>query len=191
MAAPPETPSGGHVTRLLAAWASGDRSALETLMPVVHNELRRLARRQLAGERREHTLQPTALVHEAFLRLVDSPPDHWQNRVHFFGIAARLMRQVLVDHARAHGAAKRGAGAMHVSIDDSLEIPDTTLAVIKVDDALASLAALDERQAAVAELRIFAGLTVAETAAALGVSEATVARDWRLARAWLARELTR
>jgi RNA polymerase sigma factor (TIGR02999 family) len=179
----------GEVSRLLEAWGRGDRSALDRLVPIVHDELRRLAARRLARERPGHTLQPTALVNEAFMRLLRTDGVRWQSRAHFFGVAARLMRQILVDHVRVRYAAKRGGGAARVSLAEAMDVPDATLALLTIDDALASLARVDARQASIAELRIFAGLNLEEAGEVLGLSIATVSRDWRVARAWLAREL--
>ena len=173
------------------AWGEGDRKALDRLVPLVYSELKRRAGAQLARERGSHTLQPTALVHEAFLRLVDQRSAQWQNRAQFFGVAAQLMRRILVDHARARAAAKRGGDAVRISFDDAGEAavsPETD--VLLLNQALERLAALDGRQARVVELRYFAGLTVEEVAAVLGVSQITVKRDWTMARAWLYRELT-
>lgn len=179
------------ITDLLLVWSDGDRRALDRLVPLVYAELRRQARLQLARERGEHTLQPTALVHEAFLRLVDQRSARWRNRAQFFGVAAQLMRRILVDHARARDAAKRGGGTLRISLDDAPETaasPETD--VLLLDDALKRLASLDERQARVVELRYFGGLSVEEAAVVLDVSEITVKRDWAMARAWLYRALT-
>jgi RNA polymerase sigma factor (TIGR02999 family) len=181
------------LTQLLAAWSGGDRAALEALAPLVEQELRRIAARQLAGERADHILQPTALVNEAFLRLVDWNNVNWQNRAHFFGVAAQMMRRVLVDFARTRHRAKRGAGRLHVSLDETADVPvpsrDSDLE--SLDDALRTLENLDPRQSRVVELRFFGGLSLEETADVLGVSVGTVRRDWSLARAWLFRELDR
>ena len=179
------------VTALIARWKAGDQSALEDLLPLVYDELRALARRYLSEERAGHTLQPTALVHEAYLRLVDQSPSGVENRAQFFGIAARLMRQVLVDHARSRQASKRGGGNV-TSLDDSADIsPQKDLNVIALDDALNELSRLDERQARIVELRFFAGLTIEETSRVLDISEVTVTRSWTNARLWLRRELSR
>ena len=184
---PPEAPD---VTRLLLAWRGGDRGALDTLVPLVHAELRRLAHRQMRGERAGHPLQTTALVNEAYLRLVDSHRVQWQNRAHFFAISAGLMRRVLVDAARARGSLKRGGKAVHVSLNDAPDVTRTPdVDVIALDDALDALADLDARKSQVVELRYFGGLSVDETAEALGVSPETVKRDWRMAKLWLVREL--
>ena len=177
---------------LLRAWREGDETALDALMPLVHEELRRIARRCLYGERPNHSVQATELVNEAYLRLVDVQHVDWQNRTHFLAMSARLMRRVLVDLARTRGADKRGAGAVRVTLDDAViggVAPEAD--VIRLDDALYALAALDERKSRVVELRFFGGLTVDETALALQVSSKTVLRDWEFARAWLQRELTR
>ncbi len=184
---PSSSPAPGDVTSLLLDWNRGRAEALEELMPVVYEELRRLAKAHLGRERRDHTLQPTDLVHEAYLKLVDQRHVDWKNRAHFFAVAARLMRRVLVDHARARLAQKRGGGAVRVAFDETLvlgtEAADVLL--LALDDALTELGALDVRQARTVELRYFAGLTVDEAAEALGVSGMTVKRDWTVARAWL------
>jgi RNA polymerase sigma factor (TIGR02999 family) len=184
------TRSPKGVTELLRAWSDGDDDALERLMPVVEAELRRLARGYMARERREHTLQPTALVNEVFLRLTDARLIRWQDRAHFLGIAARLMRRVLVDHARARGYHKRGGGAQRVTLDEGLvAAPDRGLDVVALDRALEALAKVDVRKSEIIEFRFFGGLTVEETAEVLHVSPDTVKRDWRLAKLWLLREL--
>jgi RNA polymerase sigma-70 factor, ECF subfamily len=184
------TSSPGAVTELLRAWAHGDDGALERLAPLVEAELRRLARAYMRRERRGHTLQTTALVNEAFLRLTDARTVGWQDRAHFLGIAARLMRRVLVDHARARGYRKRGGGAQRVTLDDRLVgSPEPALDVVALDGALEALAAVDARKGRVIELRFFGGLSVEETAQVLGVSPDTVKRDWRLAKLWLLHEL--
>ncbi len=178
------------VTRLLLAWRDGDREALDRLVPLVYAELHRLARRQMRGERAGHPLQTTALVNEAYLRLVDSHRVHWQNRAQFFAISAALMRRILVDAARARGSLKRGGKAVHVSLDDAPDVARMPhVDVIALDDALEALAALDARKSRVVELRYFGGLSVDEIAEALGVSTETVTRDWRMAKLWLVREL--
>jgi RNA polymerase sigma factor (TIGR02999 family) len=186
--AQPDPPSG--VTELLRRWNLGDRGAMDRLMPIVYDELRRLAAGYLKGERRDHTLQPTALVHEAYLRLVRQDRVEWQNRAHFFGIAARMMRRVLVDHARRRQAGKRDAGGFRltVQVGDALEVSrDPEL--LELDEALVRLERLDVDQARVVELRFFGGLTVEETATVLGISTATVKREWRTARAFLRQEM--
>jgi RNA polymerase sigma factor (TIGR02999 family) len=180
-----------EVTRLLVAWGDGDEAALERLMPVVHQELRRLARRYMAGERQSHTLQATALVNEAYLRLIDVKKVRWQNRAHFFAMSARLMRRILVDAARSRRSLKRGADARQVTLDDALVIAEPGQDLIALDDALEALAVIDPRKARVIEMRFFGGLSVEETATVLQVSPDTVLRDWRLAKSWLLRELRR
>ena len=177
---------------LLRAWRDGDETALDALMPLVHDELRRIARRCLHGERANDSVQATELVNEAYLRLVDVRQVDWQDRTHFLAMSARLMRRVLVDLARSRGADKRGGGAVRVTLDEATIAGVAPGAdVIRLDDALQALAALDERKSRVVELRFFGGLTVDETAVALQVSSKTVLRDWEFARAWLQRELTR
>lgn len=183
--------TSSHITNLLVAWARGEVSALEELTPLVHGELRRLARAYLRRERDGHTLQTDALVNEAYVRLIDMSRVDWQDRTHFFSLAARLMRRILVDHARSHRYQKRGGGARRVpleTLDDASQIRATDL--VMLDDALAALATVDARKAQVVELRFFGGLTVAEIARTLDVSEQTVLRDWRIAKMWLLRELS-
>jgi RNA polymerase sigma-70 factor, ECF subfamily len=178
------------VTALLLAWGDGDEAALQQLIPLVHRELHRIARHCLKGERPGHTLQPTALVNEAFLRLVDVRRVSWQNRAHFLAMSARVMRRVLVDFARARQSEKRGGGAMKVSLDEAHAVSTGRgHDLVALDDALTALGAVDDRKARVIELRFFGGLTVEETASVLEVSRDTVLRDWRLARAWLMQEL--
>jgi RNA polymerase sigma factor (TIGR02999 family) len=178
------------LTEWLVAWSGGDESALERLVPVVHAELRRLARREMRRERDGHTLQTTALVNEAYLRLIDLGGVTWKDRAHFFAMSARLMRRILVDHARARRYQKRGGGAQVVPFDEELTAVNEPRAdLVALDDALTALASLDPRKGQVVELRFFGGLSVEETAASLGVSEGTVLRDWRLAKAWLLHEL--
>jgi RNA polymerase sigma-70 factor, ECF subfamily len=178
-------------TTLLLAWARGDETALDQLMPLVHDELRRLARRHMARERVGHTLQATALVNEAYLRLIEVNQMRWQNRAHFFAMASRVMRRILVDAARARGYRKRGAGAEKVSLDEALVVSaEPRQDLIALDDALNALAAFDLRKSQVVEMRFFGGLSVDETAEALRVSADTVMRDWRLAKVWLLRELS-
>jgi RNA polymerase sigma factor (TIGR02999 family) len=187
--APAETTG---VTQLLLAWRDGDESALQKLTPIVYEELHRIARRCMAGERAEHSLQATALVNEAYLKLVDTKRVRWQGRGHFYAIAARLMRRILVDHARSREARKRGGDARRVSLDETVLVsPEPEVDLVDLDAALQKLSAQDPRKERVVELRFFAGLEVQETADVLGVSPDTVMRDWRLARAWLARELER
>ena len=181
-----------NITQLLIAWSGGDERALEALAPVVHQELHGLAARYMAGERTGHVLQATALVNEAYLRLVDWKSVKWNDRAHFFGMAAHIMRRILVDFARAQHRAKRGGGVIHVSLSDIEEMAKPRHAdLVALDDALTTLAELDGRQSQVVELRFFGGLSLEETAAALDVSVGTVRRDWSLARAWLYRELNR
>ena len=180
-----------RVTALLQAWSDGDHRALERLVPLVHAELRRLARRYLRRERAGHTLQTTALIHEAFIRLVEAKGINWQNRAHFFGISARVMRRVLVDFARERGYQKRGGGNHRVPLDEALLVadePDQDL--VALDDALNALAEIDARKSRAIELRFFGGLSIAEAALILEVSPETVKRDCRLAKAWLLRWLT-
>lgn len=177
------------VTQLLKGWSGGDESALEKLVPLVYEELHRAARRYMAGERSEHILQTTALINEAYLRLVDFQHIDWQNRAQFFGICAQLMRRILVDFARSRHTHKRGADAFRIPLEESLIISREPPAdVIALDDALKNLAAVDERKSRVIELRFFGGLSIEETAEVLKVSEETVKRDWRLAKVWLLRE---
>lgn len=184
-------PGPEHVTRLLINWQRGDKDALDQLMPLVYQELRKLAAGYLKKERRNHTLQPTALIHEAYVRMVERELPEWQNRAHFFGMAARLMRQILVDHARTVKASKRGGEQQRLSLDDASPVftQDDVAGLLTLDEALRKLAALDERKARVVEMRAFGGMSVEDTALALGVSEPTVKRDMRLAQAWLRREL--
>ena len=182
--------SSKPVTELLVRWRDGDREALDSLMPLVYAELRRLAQYYLRRERSDHTLQSTALVHEAYLRLAGQNPPHWQNRAHFFGIAAHVMRQILVEHARALNAAKRGGGACKITLDAALDIQQKAdVDVIALDGALDRLNELDPQQSRIVELRFFAGLTIEDTAEVIGISPATVKRDWTSARAWLHREI--
>jgi len=184
-------PLSQEVTRLLIAWRRGEPAALDELIPLVYDELRRIAAHYMRQERRGHTLQTSALVNEAFLRLIDQTVD-WRNRAQFFGIAARLMRQILVDHARHHGRAKRGGGQIQVALDEALDVAKTRDAdLVALDEALTALAQFDPQQSRVVELRYFGGLTIAETAEVLGVSDSTVEREWNLARAWLLLELSR
>lgn len=180
------------MTALLRAWQDGDETALDALLPLVHDELRRIAARCLHGERANRSVQATELVNEAYLRLVDIQRVSWQNRTHFLAMSARLMRRVLVDFARSRNADKRGGGAVRVTFDEvAIKGVAPDMDVIGLDDALQALAALDERKSRVVELRFFGGLTVDETAVALQVSSKTVQRDWEFARAWLQRELSR
>lgn len=180
------------ITGLLVAWSDGDAAALEQLIPLVDRELQQLAHHYMSSEPAGHPLQTTAVVNEAFVRLIDGGRVRWQSRAHFFAVSARLMRRILVDVARARKKLKRGGDAVWISLDDAPEIPQATSAdLIALDDALAGLTAFDARKSRVVELRFFGGLTIAETAAVLGVSPVTVTRDWDIARAWLAREMRR
>ena len=184
-------PLSQEVTRLLIAWRQGEQAALDELIPLVYGELRRIATHYLRRERRGHTLQTSALVNEAFLRLIDQTVD-WRNRAQFFGISAQLMRQILVDHARHRGRAKRGGEQLHVELEEALDVAQTRdTDLVALDEALSALAQLDQQQSRVVELRYFGGLTIAETAEVLGVSSSTVVREWDLARTWLLRELTK
>lgn len=187
---PTSTPQ--EITILLLAWGNGDRAALDQLMPLVHGELRRMAHRYLGRERNGHTLQSAALVNEAYLKLIGERQMDWQNRAHFFAVAARVMRQILVDYARTRNRDRRGGGAQRVSLEDALVVASEQSAeLVALDDALHGLAAFDERKSKVAELRFFGGLSVEETAEVLQVSPVTVMREWRLAKAWLYRELNK
>lgn len=179
-----------NITHLLKEWSDGDRQALDKLTPLVYEELRHQAARYLRRERPGHTLQTTALIHEAYLRLIDAKDVHWQSRAHFFAIAANLMRRILVEHARRRDADKRGGSQVRVQLDEALAVADEAdVDLLAIDEALDRLAAIDPQQARVVELRFFSGLSVEETAAALGVSPKTVKRDWSVARAWLRREI--
>jgi RNA polymerase sigma factor (TIGR02999 family) len=176
---------------LLIQWSKGDSAALEALVPLVYDELRRLAQLYLSREKPGHTLSSTALVHEAYLRLVKQKDVTWQNRAHFFGVAARMMRRILVDHARRHGYAKRGGGAVTLALDETMApAPQREVGLVALDDALDTLAKLDERQSRMVELRFFGGLSIEETSEVLGVSAPTVKREWASARAWLFREIS-
>jgi RNA polymerase sigma factor (TIGR02999 family) len=187
-----EHASPADVTLLLQKWQDGHPEALDALIPLVYKELRRVAHAHLRNERSDHTLQTAALVNEAYLRLVGIDPPHWESRTHFFAIAGRVMRQILVDYARRHRAGKRGAGACRVSLDDVVErAREQQVDVVALDDALEALTALDPRQAQVVELRFFAGMSLQDISAALGIAPATVQRDWTAARAWLHREMSR
>ncbi len=178
--------ASGAVTQLLLAWSTGDRGALENLLPVVYPELRRIAARYFRHERVGHTLQATALVHEAYLKLIDQKHADWQNRAQFFGVAAQMMRRILVDHARTHGAAKRGGGAKAVTLVDAAgALPPRGIDVIALDEALTRFTTLYPQQGRLVELRFFGGLTVEETGEVMGLSPATVKRQWAVARAWL------
>jgi len=185
-----DTPSPSEITEMLIAWKRGDEDALAQLTPFVHRELRRIAKRYMAGERAGHLLQPTALVNEAYIRLSDWKNVEWKNRAHFFGLAAQIMRRILVDFARATGRQKRGGDGLQVSLSAAENIaPRKSADLVALDDALKKLAELDARQARVVELRFFAGLSLKEIAEALDVSVGTVRRDWSIAEAWLFREL--
>jgi len=184
-----ETPN--EITEQLIAWSKGDEGALDALIPAVYQELRRMANYYLRGENAGHSLQPTALVHEAYLRLIDQTKVDWQNRAHFFGVAAQMMRRILVDHAKAKHRAKRGGTATKVSLDETVNLSSERAAeLVALDDALKVLDELDERKSRIVELRYFGGLTVDETAQVLGVSDKTVMRDWSLAKAWLYQQLS-
>jgi len=185
-------PLSHRVTNLLRAWSQGDRTALDELLPLVYRELHQQAERFMRAQPAGHTLQATALVHEAYLRLVDREAVEWESRAHFFGVAGKAMRSILVDHARARGAAKRGGGARQMTLE-SVSVAaeaEPTVDVLALDEALSRLAGLDPEQSRLVELRYFAGLGIEETAEVLGVSPATVKRQWRVARAWLKRELS-
>ncbi len=179
------------VTELLTRWSSGDTSAREALVPLVYNELRRIARRCLSGQRSDHTLQPTALVHEAYLRLVRYDSIDWRDRAHFFALAAQIMRQILVDHARKQTAAKRGGNAVTLVVNEASAVAkqQTSLDLLALDDALKQLASLDPRQSQIVELRFFGGLSIEETAEAVNISPATIKREWATARLWLLHEM--
>ena len=183
--------SPNEITEQLIAWSKGDDAALEQLIPAVYQELRRMADHYLRGEDSGHSLQPTALVHEAYLRLIDQTKVEWQNRAHFFGVAAQMMRRILIDHAKAKHRVKRGGTAVKVMLDENVNFTQERASeLLALDDALQSLARIDERKSRIVELRYFGGLTVEETAQVLGISDKTVMRDWNLAKAWLYRELT-
>ncbi len=184
-------PSPQQVTQLLVAWGGGDKAALDELMPLIYEELRRLAHRCMSRERPGHTLQTSALLNEAYLRLADQKNIHWQDRAHFFGIAARLMRQILVDYARKRGYAKRGGDARRVLLDEAMIVSEKRAAdVVALDAALNSLAEIDARKSQIVELRFFGGLSIEETAEVLKVSPGTIMRDWTFAKAWLKRAVT-
>src|SRR5262245_7580430 len=188
---PMRTPPS-EITQLLRKWSEGDRAALDQLMPIVYQELRKLANSYLRGERSDHTLQPTALINEAYIRLVKQDFPEWQSRKHFYGVAAQLMRQILVEHARARATAKRGDGAQKLSLDEAPVFSQERAAdLVALDDALTALARFDERKARVVELRYFGGFSVEEVANALDISVATVGREIRMAQAWLHREMTK
>jgi len=183
-------PSTDNVTLLLLDWSKGDKSALEKLIPLVYDELRRMARQYMRRERPGHTLESTALVNEAYLKLIDCSRVGWQNRAHFFAVAAQLMRRILVDHARSRNYAKRGGGIRKVSLDEAAILSEERASeLIAIDNALTSLAAIDPRKSQIVELRFFGGLNLEETAEVLGVSSPTVQREWRKAKAWLYQEV--
>lgn len=185
------TPSPQEVTALLVDWSKGDQAALDKLTPFVYEELHRLAHHYMSLERAGHTLQTTALINEAYLRLIDQQNVRWQNRAHFFGIAAQLMRRILVDHARNHARAKRGGDARKVSLDEAALVSEGRAAeLVALDDALKSLAAIDPRKNQLVELRFFGGLSIEETAEVMKVSPRTVEREWNMAKAWLRREIS-
>ena len=186
------TSSAANVTQLLLDWRNGDQHALDALMPLVYDELRMIAKRYMGRERSGHTLQTGALINEAYLRLVDKQDVAWQNRTHFFAIAARIMRNLLVDHARAKQMAKRGGGALQVSFNEALVggDPEVTVDLLALDQALSRLSEVDERKCRIVELRFFGGLSAEETSEALGLSEITIKREWLKAKAWLFRELS-
>jgi RNA polymerase sigma factor (TIGR02999 family) len=186
------TPSPSNVTEMLHDWSNGDREVFDQLVPVVYEELRRQAARYLRRERPGHTLQTTALIHEAYIRLIDQKNVHWQNRAHFFAIAAELMRRILVDHARSHQAAKRGGGDINLPLEEAMIVAEgREVDLVALDEALERLAAIDAQQSRVVELKFFSGLSVEETAEVLGVSPRTVKRDWNVAKAWLRREISK
>ena len=187
-----DAPLMHEITQWLADWSNGDRAALDKLTPLVYRELHRLAQGYMRGERAGHALQTTALVNEAYIRLIDADRMNWQNRAHFFAVAAKLMRHILVDFARSREQIKRGGGLRQVSLDEALTVSeDRSVALLDLDEALTALEKLDERQSRVVELRFFGGLTEVEIAEALHVSPRTVSGDWGVARAWLLRELSR
>jgi RNA polymerase sigma-70 factor (ECF subfamily) len=181
-----------EVTQLLIDWSNGDQAALDELIPLVHAELRRLARHYMAQENSAHTLQTSALINEAYIRLIDQQHMPWQNRAHFFGVAAQVMRHILIDHARKHCYAKRGGGARKVPLEEAMIVNDQRAEeLVALDDALKDLAALDPRKSRIIELRFFGGLSIEETAEIMKISPVTVTREWRAARAWLRREMSR
>ncbi len=185
------TPSPQEVTQLLADWAKGDRSALDKLVPLVHTELRRIAQRQMSQERPGHTLQATALVNEAYLKLAGQQGFDWQNRAHFFAVCAQVMRHILIDHARAHSREKRGGGAVKVSLNDALVVADDQAShFIALDEALRALERLDPQKGKIVELRYFGGLSLEEVGEVMDVSPRTVRREWQRAKAWLYRMMT-
>ena len=181
-----------EVTQLLLQWSNGDKAALDKLVPLIYDELRRLARHYMSRERPGNTLQTTALVNEAYLRLINRKHVHWQNRAHFFAIAAQLMRSILVDHARSHAYAKRGGGARKIALDDAMAVSQQRAAdVVALDDALKKLAEIDPEQSRIVEMKFFGGLTIEESAEVMGLSPATIKREWSTAKAWLYHELSK
>ena len=186
------TPPPQDVTQLLLDWSKGNQGASDKLMPLVYDELRRVAQNYLRHERPDHTLQATALVHEAYLKLIDQTAVDWHDRAHFFGLASQMMRHILVDHARRHQAAKRGGLVQRLTLVEAVSFPDQKdFDLVALDEALTNLAQLDSQQSRIVEMRFFGGLTIEETATALSLSVATVNREWRLAKAWLLRALTK
>lgn len=186
-----KSPARHQITELLAEWREGNQSALDELYPLVYDELHRLARRYMSRERKDHTLQTTALINEAYVRLIDQKNVNWANRSHFFAISAQIMRRILIDHARRHAYAKRGGGAQQVSLEEVAAVaPDQGRELVRLDEALKSLAERDPRRSQVVELRYFGGLNNEEIAGVLHVSENTVTRDWNMARAWLYQQLS-
>ena len=183
-------PSPGKVSQLLVEWSAGDKAALDKLIPLVYDELHRMAHRYMRGERPGHSLQTSAVINEAYLRLVDYTKMRWQNRAHFFAVAAQLMRRILVDHARSLHYAKRGPGAVKVPLDEAVVSQEPATDMVALDDALINLATLDPRKSQIVELRYFGGLSIEETAEVLGLSPTTVKREWRGAKAWLHRAIT-
>lgn len=180
-----------EITVMLQSWSSGDRSSADQLMPLVYDELRRVAANYARSERPDHTLQPTALVHEAYLRLIDISTVTWQDRAHFFAVASQVMRHILVDHARTKGRDKRGGAAQKLSLDEAISFaPAQDIGLLKLDEALDQLKEQDERQAKIVELKFFGGLTIEETGEVMGISRATVKREWTIAKAWLFRQLS-
>jgi RNA polymerase sigma factor (TIGR02999 family) len=185
------SPSPSNVTQMLQDWSNGDQEVLDKLVPVVYEELRHQAARYLRRERPGHTLQTTALIHEAYIRLIDQKSVRWQNRAHFFAIAAQLMRRILVDHARSHHAAKRGGSDIKLPLEEAMIVSEgREVDLVALDEALEKLAAIDPQQSRVVELKFFSGLSVEETAQVLGISARTVKRDWNVAKAWLRREIS-
>lgn len=184
-------PASQEITRLLVDWSNGDQASLDKLLPLVNAELRQLAERYMRRENPGHTLQTSALVNEAYLKLIDQKNVRWQNRAHFFGIAAQLMRRILIDHARKAHYQKRGGGALKVSLDETTAVTEArTAELLAVDEALNKLTAMDERKGRIVELRFFGGLTEEETAEVMGISVPTIQREWRAAKAWLYQMLT-